>query len=110
MPAGPDSAFWTVKNKRNATKKTIQEYFRKLKFFSNNAFSFINVHNERLFNKNAKVLVEIVQMWQNLRLKTREQNQFLGDKYLIKSSLTFSKNLTACICSLTDYEMSKNFW
>ena len=76
-----DNAFWTVKNKRNATKKTIQEYFRKLKFFSNNAFSFINVHNERLFNKNAKVLVEIVQMWQNLRLKTKEQNQFLGDMF-----------------------------
>ena len=76
-----DSAFWTVKNKRNATKKTIQEYFRKLKFFSNNAFSFINVHNEQLFNKNAKVLVEIVQMWQGLRLKTKEQNQFLGDMF-----------------------------
>lgn len=76
-----DSAFWTVKNKRNATKKQIQKYFRDLKFFSNNAFSFINVHNERLFNKNAKVLVEIVQMWQGLRLKTKEQNQFLGDMF-----------------------------
>jgi type I restriction-modification system DNA methylase subunit/restriction endonuclease S subunit len=76
-----DNAFWTVKNKRNATKKQIQKYFRDLKFFSNNAFSFINVHNERLFNKNAKVLVEIVQMWQNLRLKTKEQNQFLGDMF-----------------------------
>ncbi|MDM8557234.1 N-6 DNA methylase [Candidatus Parabeggiatoa sp. HSG14] len=76
-----DNAFWAAKNRRNATKKTIKEYFRKLKFFSNNAFSFINVHNERLFNKNAKVLVEIVQMWQNLRLKTKEQNQFLGDMF-----------------------------
>ncbi len=76
-----DNAFWTVRNKRNATRKQIQEYFRKLKFFSNNAFSFINVHNERLFNKNAKVLVEIVQMWQNLRLKTKDQNQFLGDMF-----------------------------
>jgi hypothetical protein len=33
-----DNAFWTVKNKRNATKKQIQKYFRDLKFFSNNAF------------------------------------------------------------------------
>jgi len=76
-----DNAFWTVKNKQNATKKQIQKYFRDLKFFSNNAFSFINVHNERLFNKNAKVLVEIVQMWQGLRLKTKDQNQFLGDMF-----------------------------
>ncbi len=88
-----DNAFWTVKNKRNATKKTIQEYFRKLKFFSNNAFSFINVHNERLFNKNAKVLVEIVQMWQGLRLKTKEQNQFLGDmfEYFLDNSIKQSE-------------------
>ncbi len=76
-----DNAFWTVKNKRNATKKQIQKYFRDLKFFSNNAFSLINVHNERLFNRNTKVLVELVQMWQGLRLKTKEQNQFLGDMF-----------------------------
>ena len=29
-----DEAFWTVKNKRNATKRQIQRYFRELKFFS----------------------------------------------------------------------------
>lgn len=88
-----DSAFWTVKNKRNATKKTIQEYFRQLKFFSNNAYSFINVHNERLFNKNAKVLVEIVQMWQGLRIKTKDQNQFLGDmfEYFLDNSVKQSE-------------------
>jgi len=76
-----DGAFWTVKNKKNATKKQIQKYFRDLKFFSNNAFSLINVHNERLFNRNTKVLVELVQMWQGLRLKDKEQNQFLGDMF-----------------------------
>lgn len=76
-----DSAFWTVKNKKNATKSQIQKYFRDLKFYSNNAFSLVNVHNERLFNKNTKVLVELVQMWQGLRLKTKEQNQFLGDMF-----------------------------
>ncbi len=88
-----DEAFWTVKNKRNATKKQIQEYFRKLKFFSNNAFSLINVHNERLFKQNTKVLVEIVQMWQNLRLKTEQQNQFLGDmfEYFLDNSIKQSE-------------------
>ena len=88
-----NGAFWTVKNKKNATKKQIQKYFRDLKFFSNNAFSLINVHNERLFNRNAKVLVELVQMWQGLRLKTKEQNQFLGDmfEYFLDNSIKQSE-------------------
>ncbi len=88
-----DNAFWTVKNKRNATKKQIQKFFRDLKFFSNNAFSLINVHNERLFNRNTKVLVELVKMWQGLRLKTEEQNQFLGDmfEYFLDNSIKQSE-------------------
>lgn len=76
-----DNAFWTVKNKRNATKQQIQRYFRELKFFSNSAFSFLNTHNEEVFNRNTKVLAEVVQMWQGLRLKTDTPNQFLGDMF-----------------------------
>ncbi len=76
-----DAAFWTVKNKRNATKKQIQAYFRDLKFFTNSAFSFLDTHNKELFNKNAEVLLKIVQMWQGLRLKTDDPNQFLGDMF-----------------------------
>ncbi len=76
-----DAAFWPVKNDRNATKKQIQEYFTELKFFSNSAFSFLDTHNEELFNRNTAVLSEVVQMWQGLRLKTDEQNQFLGDMF-----------------------------
>lgn len=88
-----DKAFWTVKNERNATKKQIQKYFRNLKFYSNNAFSLLNVHNEKLFNHNTKVLVELVQMWQGLRLKTKEQNQFLGDmfEYFLDNSIKQSE-------------------
>ena len=76
-----DDAFWTVKNKRNATKQQIQAYFRELKFFTNSAFSFLDTHNEELFNKNTEILSEIVQMWQGLRLKTDDQNQFLGEMF-----------------------------
>ena len=76
-----DNAFWTVKNKRNATKQQIQAYFRELKFFTNSAFSFLDTHNEELFKRNTKVLSEIVQMWQGLRLKTDGQNQFLGEMF-----------------------------
>lgn len=76
-----DSAFWTVKNQRNATKKQIQTYFRELKFFTNSAFSFLDTHNKELFYKNSEILSEIVQMWQGIRLKTDRQNQFLGDMF-----------------------------
>lgn len=47
-----DKAFRWVVNDLDATKKTIKEYFRALKFFSDNDFAFINVHNERLFKQN----------------------------------------------------------
>ena len=88
-----DSTFWTVRNKRNATKKQIQAYFRELKFFTNSAFSFLDTHNEKLFTKNAKVLLEIVQMWQGIRLKTDRQNQFLGDmfEYFLDNSIKQSE-------------------
>ncbi|MEM9423489.1 MAG: N-6 DNA methylase, partial [Spirochaetota bacterium] len=34
-----------------------------------------------MFFRNTKILVELVQKWQNFRLKTAEQNQFLGDMF-----------------------------
>ena len=73
-----DNAFWAVRNDTNATKKQIQKYFRELKFYTNSAFSLMDTHNEDLFKRNAKVLLELVQMWQGIRLKTDEQNQFFG--------------------------------
>ncbi len=76
-----DEAFWPVKNDLNDTQKQIQEYFTELKFFSNSAFSFLDTHNKDLFERNTAVLSEVVQMWQGLRLKTDEQNQFLGDMF-----------------------------
>jgi len=76
-----DNAFWTVKNDRNATKQQIRHYFRELKFFTNSAFSFLDTHNKELFEKNAEVLSEVVQMWQRLRLKADAPNQFLGDMF-----------------------------
>ena len=76
-----EGAFWAAKLKRNAIKKQIKDYFRKLKFFTNNDFAFIDIYNKNLFDKNIKILLEIVEMWQDLRLKNQEQNQFLGDMF-----------------------------
>lgn len=41
-----DKAFDFFKNDPDATKDTIKKYFKELKFFNNNDFGFIDVHNE----------------------------------------------------------------
>jgi type I restriction enzyme M protein len=76
-----DAAFWAIKQKRNATKARIKEIFRELKFYKGLDFEFIKVFNKAYFDKNAKILLEIIQMWQGLRLTGSGQNQFLGDMF-----------------------------
>ena len=83
-----ENAFRWYKKDPDATMKTVMEYFRALKFYSDNDFSFISVHNERLFKENAKILREVLLMLQNIRLKSAaeegrntETNQFLGDLF-----------------------------
>jgi type I restriction enzyme M protein len=78
-----DNAFGGVKEKRNAIRNYIKKIFKPLKFFQNsaNCFCFIHITNKESFDKNAKILLEIIQMWQGLRLKTKQQNQFLGDMF-----------------------------
>ena len=76
-----DKAFRFFKKDPDATKDTIKKYFRQLKFFTNNDFAFIDVHNEKLFYQNSEVLLKIVQMLQDIRLQSENQNQFLGDMF-----------------------------
>ena len=86
-----DKAFRWVQNDLDATKRKIKEYFRQLKFFSDNDFSFISVHNKRLFKQNAEILRKVVKMLQDIRLRVvkedesqpddSNQNQLLGDLF-----------------------------
>lgn len=76
-----DNAFRYVKNDPDATRDTIQKFFRQLKFFTNNDFAFVDVHNEKLFYQNADVLLKLVRLFQDMRLQNDEQNQFLGDMF-----------------------------
>jgi len=81
-----EKAFDFFKNDPDATKDTIKKYFKELKFFNNNDFGFIDVHNKKLFYQNSEVLLKIVQMLQDIRLKSdsefgSEENQFLGDMF-----------------------------
>ena len=76
-----EKAFRRFKNDPDATKKTIKNYFRALKFFSDNDFSFISVHNKKLFEQNAAILLKVVKMLQDIKLKDSDQNQLLGDLF-----------------------------
>lgn len=74
-------AFKFLKKDPDETKKTIEKYFRELKFYTNNDFAFVEVYNEELFKKNVKILTEVVEMFENIRLTNSEHNQFLGDLF-----------------------------
>jgi len=56
----------------------IKKILRELKFYSNNEFSFKEVHNEKLFKENAKVLNEVIKLLQNQKFKYSKKEQYLG--------------------------------
>ncbi len=71
-----------IKQNPDATQKAVWHLFVQQKFFTNNDFSLIDVHNEKLFYQNADVLLKILQMWQDIRLTNIiGNNQFLGDMF-----------------------------
>ena len=59
----------------------LRDTIRKLKFYSNNEFAFKDVHNEELFLQNGKILVEVVQLFEQFKIVYTERNQLLGDLF-----------------------------
>lgn len=74
-------AFTHYLGKLDATKDAVLQYFRQQKFYTNNDFAFLDVHNETLFRQNAEILKKVVRMLQDIRLRTEKPNQFLGDLF-----------------------------
>lgn len=74
-------SFYLFRNDPDATKDKILDYFRQLKFYTNNDFAFLDVHNQILFRQNAEILKKVVRMLQDIRLRTDRPNQFLGDLF-----------------------------
>jgi N-6 DNA methylase len=74
-------AFTHYLGKLDATKDAVLQYFRQQKFYTNNDFAFLDVHNETLFRQNAEILKKVVCMLQDIRLRTDRPNQFLGDLF-----------------------------
>ena len=66
---------------RKKAIEDLKEKIKILKFYSNNDFSFKDVHNEELFLQNGKILVEIVQLFERYRIVYLSKHQFLGDLF-----------------------------
>lgn len=67
--------------RRQEAIKDLKEAFRRLKFFTNNDFAFVDVHNEGLFYQNGKILVEVVQLFSKYRIVHTSKHQVLGDLF-----------------------------
>lgn len=78
-----NNALRFVRKNPDATQRAVWNLFIQQKFYTNNDFSFIDVHNQQLFHQNTDVLIQILQMWQDIRLTTdgASFNQFLGDMF-----------------------------
>lgn len=76
-----EDAFKFLTSKADEARDTIKRYFRKLKYFNNNPFAFLDVHNEQLFYKNAVILKDTICMLQDIYLTKNTDNQFLGDLF-----------------------------
>ena len=67
--------------KRQKMIEDLRNTLRVLKFYTNNDFSFIDVHNEELFYQNGKILVEVVQLFESYRIIGSNDVQMLGDLF-----------------------------
>ena len=76
-----DEAFKFLTSKADVARDTIKRYFRQIKYFNNNPFAFLDVHNEQLFFQNAAILKDVINMLQEIYLTSNTDNQFLGDLF-----------------------------
>ncbi len=65
----------------NVIKLEMKRLLKEQKFFTNNDFAFIDVHNEKLFYQNFEILLKVSRMIQDISLTGSEANQFLGDMF-----------------------------
>lgn len=79
----PDKLFKNFSDEENHSNqiRDLKENFRKLKFYTNNAFAFVDVQNEKLFRLNSKILLEVVDMLKNYRIIGSGDLQTLGDLF-----------------------------
>lgn len=74
-----DRAF--MAHRRDMAKNEVKKIFRALKFYTNSDFAFKEVHNKKLFEQNAQVVREVVELFQSYRLKYTSKQAFLGNLF-----------------------------
>jgi type I restriction-modification system DNA methylase subunit len=57
----------------------IMKFFKEIKYYTDKTFAFKEIYNKKLFEENALILKEVIQMLQHYRFKNSSKNQFLGD-------------------------------
>lgn len=67
--------------RRNELERELVDKFQKTKMLSCQVFAFREVYNEKLFLQNGKVLVEVVELFQNYRMAYTSKEQLLGDLF-----------------------------
>ena len=79
----PDKLFKNFSDEENHAQQIsdLRENFRKLKFYTNNAFAFVDVNNDKLFYLNAKILKEVVDILRGYRIIGAKNLQTLGDMF-----------------------------
>ena len=66
---------------REQLEKELNDTITKLKFYTNNDFAFKDVHNKTLFYQNGKILVEMVELFENYKIVDSKNLQLLGDMF-----------------------------
>lgn len=79
----PDKLFENFGDEENHAQQIsdLRENFRKLKFYTNNAFAFVDVNNDKLFYLNAKILKEVVDILRGYRIIGAKNLQTLGTMF-----------------------------
>ncbi|MGN0729272.1 N-6 DNA methylase, partial [Treponema sp.] len=70
-----------LEENRKQLEAELNKTITKLKFYTNNDFTFKDVHNEKLFYQNGKILVEMVELFQKYRIIDSNELQLLGDMF-----------------------------
>lgn len=70
-----------LEENREQLEAELNKTITKLKFYTNNDFTFKDVHNEKLFYQNGKILVEMVELFQKYRIIDSNDLQLLGDMF-----------------------------
>ena len=70
-----------IGKKRKQLQEILEEELQKARIYSAQFFNFKQSYNEKLFEKNGKVLAEVIQLFEKYRFSYSSKHQFLGELF-----------------------------